>query len=81
MVAGEGELLKKIIPRRLVKEILIRGSAEPALTRRLPCEIIQAVNSVSEKKGAIAACKLPSGDVILTFQNVGTKEWHTRNIG
>ena len=80
-MAGEGELPKKIIPRRLVKEMLIRGSAEPALVRRSPCEIDQAVNSTSEKKGAIAARKLLSGDIILTFQDVGIKEWHTRNTG
>jgi hypothetical protein len=81
VVAGEGELPKKIIPGRLIREVLVRGSTEPALARRSPQEIVQAVNNVSERKGAIAARKLPSGDVIITFQDAGTKEWHTKNGG
>ena len=81
VVAGEGELPKKIIPGRLMKEILVRGSTEPSLTRRSPQEIVQTVNGVSERKGAIAARKLPSGDVIVTFQDAETKGWHTRNEG
>jgi hypothetical protein len=39
------------------------------------------VNGVSGKKGAIAARKLPSGDVIVTFQDTKTKDWHTTNGG
>ncbi|KAJ4289990.1 hypothetical protein N0V88_006791 [Collariella sp. IMI 366227] len=81
VVAGEGELPKKIIPGRLNKEILVRGSTEPSLTRRSPQEIIRAVNGISEKKGAIAARKLPSGDVIVTFHDAETKEWHAKNGG
>ena len=81
VVAGEGELPKKIIPGRLNKEILVRGSIEPSLTRRSPQEIVQAVNGVSERKGAVAARKLPSGDVIVTFQDAETKEWHAKNAG
>jgi len=76
MVAGEGDLPARIIPGRLVKEVLIRGATEPALVRRSPQEIIQAVNTASEKKGAIAARKLPSGDVVVTFQDSKIKEWH-----
>ncbi|EAQ85560.1 hypothetical protein CHGG_09574 [Chaetomium globosum CBS 148.51] len=79
VVAGEGELPKKIIPGRLNKEILVRGSIEPSLTRRSPQEIVQAVNGASERKGAVAARKLPSGDVIVTFQDAETKEWHAKN--
>jgi len=67
VAAGKPELPAKRIPKRLNKEILVRGSAGPALTRRSPQEIVQAVNRVSKKKGAIAARKLPSGDVIVTF--------------
>ncbi|KAK3330274.1 hypothetical protein B0H66DRAFT_635334 [Apodospora peruviana] len=77
----EPELPTKRIPGRLNKEILVRGSAEPALTRRSPQEIVQAVNGVSKKKGAIAARKLPSGDVIVTFQDIETKNWHSENGG
>jgi hypothetical protein len=67
----------KMIPSRLSKEILVRGSTAPALIRRSPQEIVQAVNGASEKKGAVAARKLPSGDIIVTFQDTKTKEWHT----
>jgi hypothetical protein len=79
VMAGEGEPPKKVIPGRLVREILVRGSTEPALARRSPQEIVQAVNKASERQGAIAARKLPSGDVIITFQDAGTKEWHATN--
>ncbi|EAQ87044.1 hypothetical protein CHGG_08297 [Chaetomium globosum CBS 148.51] len=81
VVAGGGELPKKIIPGRLNKKILVRGSIEPSLTWRSPQEIVQAVNGVSERKGAVAACKLPSGDVIVTFQDAEAKEWHAKNGG
>jgi hypothetical protein len=79
VAAGEAEHPAKRIPGRLNKEILVRGSAVPALTRRSPQEIVQAVNGVSTKKGAIAARKLPSGDVIVTFQDAETKNWHSAN--
>jgi hypothetical protein len=81
VAAGEAELPAKRIPGRLNKEILVRGSAVPALTRRSPQEIVQAVNGVSTKKGAIAARKFPSGDVIVTFQDAETKNWHSANGG
>ena len=51
VVAGEGDLPKKIIPGRLNKEMMVRGSTEPSLVRRSPQEIVQAVNGVSERKG------------------------------
>lgn len=81
VVAGEEELPKKIIPGRLNKEILVRGSTEPSLTRRSPQEIVQAVNGASRRKGAVAARKLPSGDVIVTFRDAEAKEWHAKNGG
>lgn len=68
---------KKLIPGRLSKEILVRGSTEPALVRRSPYQIVQAANGSSERKGAVAARKLPSGDVIVTFQDTKTKDWYT----
>jgi hypothetical protein len=77
-VAAE-EPPKKVIPGRIGKEVLIRGSVAPALTRRSPQEIVQAVNGASEKRGAVAARKLPSGDVVVTFQEAKIKEWHTQN--
>ena len=49
------------------------------LAKRSPVEIIQAINNTSVKKGAIAARKLPSGDIVVTFSDQTTKEWHTKN--
>jgi len=34
------------------------------------------VNRASEKKGAVAARKLPSGNIVVTFQDGRTKDWH-----
>ena len=70
----------KAIPQRINRETLIRGANIPAeLARRAPIEIIQAVNQASAKKGAIAARKLPSGDIVVTFVDQATKEWHAKN--
>jgi hypothetical protein len=70
----------KIVPNRISKEILIRGRGLPAdLARRTPQEIIQAINQVSTKKGAVAARKLPSGDIVVTFQETATRDWHSTN--
>jgi hypothetical protein len=60
---------------------LVRGSTEPSLIRRSPQEVVQVVNGVSGKKGAIAARRLPSGDVIVTFKDTEAKEWHEKNRG
>lgn len=70
----------KAVPSRINKEILIKGKGMPAdLADRTPQEIIQAVNQVSTKKGAIAARKLPSGDTIITFNEVASRDWHSTN--
>ena len=37
------------------------------------------MNRASEKKEAVAARKLPSGDMVVTFQDGRTKEWHIKN--
>ena len=39
------------------------------------------MNGVSERKGAVAARKLPSGDVVVTFQDSATKEWYEGKEG
>jgi hypothetical protein len=49
------------------------------LAKRTLAEIIQAINQVSTKKGAIAARKLPSGDIVVTFNDSATKDWYNRN--
>ena len=49
------------------------------LAKRTAVETIQAINQASTKKGAIAARKLPSGDIVVTFSDPATKEWHTQN--
>ena len=49
------------------------------LAKRTPAEIIQAINQATTKKGAIVARKLPSGDTVVTFNDLTTKEWYSRN--
>jgi hypothetical protein len=44
------------------------------LAKRTPAEIIQAINQVSTKKGAIMARKLPSRDIVVTFNDSTTKD-------
>jgi hypothetical protein len=69
---------KKVVPARLSREVLVKArEATPDLAKRNPQEIVQAVNAVSTRKGAVAARKLPSGDVIVTFQDTAAKDWHS----
>lgn len=69
---------KKVVPARLSREVLVKAREAPAdLAKRTPQEIVQAVNAVSAKKGAVAARRLPSGDIVVTFQDAATKDWHT----
>jgi len=73
-------LPKKVIPTRLSQQMLIRSAKMPDnLAKRTPLETVQAVNQVSAQKGAIAARALPSGDVLVTFKDQATKEWHAKN--
>ena len=68
---------KTILPR-INWETLIKGTDLPAdLAKRTLAEIIQAINQASIKKGAIAARKLPSGDIVVTFSDSTIKEWYT----
>ena len=79
-VLGQLNQPTKVIPQRVNREILVRGAGLPAdLAKRTPVEIIQAVNQASAKKGAIAARKLQSGDIVVTFSNPTAKEWHSQN--
>lgn len=72
----------KTVPARINKEVLVRGRGMPAdLAKRTPQEIVQAVNQVSMKKGAVAARKLPSGDTVVTFQGTASRDWHSTNNG
>lgn len=77
-VAGQPAVPKKVVPARLSREVLVKArETTPDLAKRTPQEIVQAVNAVSARKGAVAARKLPSGDVVVTFQDVAAKDWHT----
>lgn len=68
---------KKVVPARQSLEMLIRGSEMPVnLAKRTPQEIIQAINSASARKGAVAARTLPSGDVMVTFKDEQIRDWH-----
>lgn len=79
-IAAQPSQPAKAIPQRISRKTLIRGADLPAdLAKRTPAEIIQAINQASTRKGAIAARKLPSNDVVVTFNDPTTKEWHTRN--
>ena len=67
--------LTKTIPQQINWETLIRGTNMPAeLAKRTAVETIQAINQASAKKGAITARKLPSGDMVVIFSDLATKE-------
>ena len=71
---------KKVVPARMSQEILIKGNnIAPEHKKRTPQETVQAINQVSERKGAVAVRQLPSGDQIVTFKDTTTKQWHSTN--
>jgi hypothetical protein len=78
---GDPAAPQKVVPPRAARELTIRGAGMPAeLAKRTPAQVIQAVNQASDRpNGAIAARKLPSGDIILTFKDPATKEWYSAN--
>ncbi|KAK3317032.1 hypothetical protein B0H66DRAFT_576649 [Apodospora peruviana] len=62
--------------------LLSAAHLEPAMIKTDEASvrgIIQAVNHASTKKGAVAARKLPSGDTVITFQGMTTRDWHSTN--
>ncbi|KAK3312120.1 hypothetical protein B0H66DRAFT_570101, partial [Apodospora peruviana] len=80
-VASQGPTHSQAQPTTAIKiDILVRGKGMPTdLAKRTPQEIIQAVNQASTKKGAVAARKLPSGDTVITFQGMTTRDWYSTN--
>ena len=60
----------QIIPERRTREPLIRNRNLPEdLARRSAVEVVAAVNTVIGTNDAVATRRLPSSDVILTFQD------------
>ena len=51
----------------------------PNLAKRTPQETVQATNIASAQKGAVAARALPSGDVVVTFKDEVTRDWHRKD--
>ena len=61
----------QIVLERRTRELLIRNVNPPEdLARRSAVEVVAAVNSAIGTNDAVATRRLPSGDVILTFQDV-----------
>jgi hypothetical protein len=61
----------QIIPERRTRELLIRNRNPPEdLARRSAVEVVAAVNTAIGTNDTVATRWLPSGDVILTFQDV-----------
>ena len=69
---------RKVIPQRANRETLIKGNDLPAdLANRTLAEITQTVNQATSQQGVIVARKLLSGDIVVTFRDEATKEWHS----
>ena len=59
----------KPLPSRHDREIIIQARRSPEdLQRRTPQQIVQAVNLATHTNESVAARRLPSGDVTLTFR-------------
>lgn len=78
----------QIIPERRTRELRIRAEKQTEdLARRSAVEVVSAVNRVISTGEVVATRRLPSGDIILTFQDVIPKavtqdqSWVTRAFG
>ena len=61
----------QIIPERRTRELLIRNRNPPKdLARHSTIEVVTTVNTVIGTNDIVVTCRLPSSDVILTFQDV-----------
>ena len=72
------------VPARRARELVVAPGGESAAQRqRTSNEIVRDVNSALEEEGAvIAARRLPSGDVLITFQGEeGKKKWEKDHKG
>ena len=57
------------VPKKFSREIVVRATGQtPDLANRTAEEVVRAVNVASLKMGAIAMRKLPSGDMVVTFE-------------
>lgn len=70
----------KVVPARHLREVIVKSTGASAdIRKRSAKETVQAVNTASSKKGAVAARQLPSGDMVVTFQEQEAREWHNNN--
>jgi hypothetical protein len=70
----------KAVPARLERELLVRApDQEEALKRRTAKEIVQAVQTATGRKEAVAARRLRSGDVVITL--TGEASWYVKHDG
>ena len=78
----------QIIPERRTRELRIRNEHPTEdLARRSAIEVVAAVNTAIGTNDAVATCRLPSSDVILTFQEsipliaLSDQSWVQRAFG
>lgn len=64
--------LRVVLPARHNREVTIRATAPDVLSRNIP-DTVKAINNLLECEEAIAARRLPSGDVRITFKENATK--------
>ena len=72
VAAGEQQSVQKVVPARQARELIVRpkeGGWEPEIQGRSPEQTVQAVNTALGAAHAIAARRLRSGDVLLTFRS------------
>ncbi|KAK8013598.1 hypothetical protein PG991_009191 [Apiospora marii] len=71
---------KVIVPARRNREVVIKSVDQSNdIQKRRPADIVQSVNTAIGHSEAIAARKLPSGDIVLTFKDEAKK--HAENNG
>ena len=59
-----------MIPERRIRELRIRAENQAEdLARQSAIEVIAAVNTAISTGEAVATSRLPSGDIVLTFQD------------
>jgi hypothetical protein len=70
------------VPKKILREITVRTRDQPAsLRQRTSAEIVEAVNKTGRTRGAIAARKLPEGDVVITFEELKIERYLYNDLG
>ncbi len=68
-----------VVPARNAREVIVRAKdATPDIRNRAAKDTLEAINKAIGSDAAVAARKMPSGDIVVTFRDAAEK--HTTGL-